>query len=251
VLGTSGMLVFHVPFKKTDLTHMVASTPSSLRHRYLFTADTGNTGRVIDSFLKNMVYVKDVFYSTELPHNIYEILSQAAEQVEAGSEGVLFLPWFNGTLAPKEDPLMRGGFLNLSNRTTRQHMARALLEGIACNWRWLGEAAEIFIKRKFPYWRLTGGGALSNVWAQIMADVMNFPMHQQADPINNNVLGMAFLAFNRLGLMSLDEIDQKVKISRVFEPIEENRRVYENLYKQFRASYAKTQPIFHGLNKSD
>ena len=249
VLGTSGMLVFHLPYKKTDLTHMVASTPSALPDRYLFTADTGNTGRVIDSFIKNMIYPKDSFDTGDLPRDMYDRLNRAAEQVSPGSDGVLFLPWFNGTLAPAEDPYIRGGFLNLSNRIERKHMARAVLEGIAYNWRWLREAAEAFTKQKFAYWRLTGGGALSDIWAQIMADVIGIPMHQQADPRNNNVLGVAFLAFNRLGLLNLDEVPGKISTARIYQPQKENQAVYDRMYRQFRASYKQTQPIFHGLNK--
>ena len=249
VLGTSGMLVFHVPYKKTDLTHMVASVPSALRDRYLFTAETGNTGRVVDTFLKNLVYGKDGFCACDMPEDIYVHLNQAATQVPPGSDGVLFLPWFNGSLAPIEDPYVRGGFLNLSNRTTRNHLARSLLEGITYNWRWLKEAAEAFTKRKFPLWRLTGGGALSDIWAQIMADVLGIPIHQQADPRNNTLLGMAFLAFNRLGLMSLDDVPHKVATARIYEPIPANSKVYDRIYPQFRASLKQLLPIFRTLNK--
>jgi xylulokinase len=249
VLGTSGMLVFHVPFKKTDLTHMVASTPSALNDRYLFTADTGNTGRVVDSFLKNLVYGQDGFCACDMPEDIYLHLNQAVNQAPAGSDGVLFLPWFTGALAPADDLLLRGGFINLTNRTTRNHLARAMLEGIAYNWRWLKEAAEAFTKRKFPFWRLTGGGALSDVWAQIMADVLRIPMHQQADPRNNTLMGMAFLAFNRLGLMSLEEVPNKVSTAHIYEPNRSNQEVYDHMYTQFRRCHKQLKPIFHALNK--
>jgi xylulokinase len=64
VLGTSGYLAFHLPAKKTDVVHMITTMPSALPDRYLFLADTGNTGRVVDSYLKNMVYVEDVLFCT-------------------------------------------------------------------------------------------------------------------------------------------------------------------------------------------
>jgi xylulokinase len=124
-----------------------------------------------------------------------------------------------------------------------------MLEGITFNWRWLKEAAEAFTKRKFPYWRLTGGGALSDVWAQIMADVLGIPMYQQENPSQNTLMGMAFLTFNRLGLMSLDEIPDKVRIKHIFEPNPANREVYDRMYAQFRKSAKQLRPIFHTLNK--
>jgi xylulokinase len=251
VLGTSGMLVFQFPYKKSDLMLSLVSMPSALNGRYVFSADTGNTGKVVDTFLKNLVYGKDGFSNYDIPEDIYARLNQAAAQVQAGSEGVLFLPWFNtGALAPTGDRFLRGGFINLTNRTTRNHLARAMLEGIAYNWRWLRESGEKFSKYKFPYWRLTGGGAASDVWAQIMADVIGIPMHQQANPSNNTLLGIAFLAFNRLGLMPLEEIPDKVSITHIFEPDKTNREVYDRMYTQFRRCYKQLKPIFHTLNKS-
>jgi xylulokinase len=250
VMGTSGMLVFHFPKKKSDLILSLVSIPSALNGRYLFSADTGNTGKVIDSFLKNLVYGQDSFGFGDTPEDIYTRLNQAAAQIPAGSEGILFLPWFNtGSLAPSGDRFLQGGFINLTNRTNRNHLARAVLEGIAYNWRWLRESAETFSKYRFPYWRLTGGGAASDIWAQILADVIGIPMHQQDNPSNNTLLGVAFLAFNRLGLMSLDEIPNKVRIRRIFEPDQTNQEVYERMYAQFRKCTKQLKPIFHTLNK--
>jgi xylulokinase len=249
VLGTSGYLAFHLPDKKTDVMHMITSMPSALPDRYLFLADTGNTGRVVDSYLNNLVYGEDCFFPAQDRKGRYEAMDQIAGQAPPGSQGVLFMPYFMGSLAPCEDPTMRGGFINISNTTTRQHLTRALLEGIAYNWRWLRDAAEGLVRRKFPYWRLSGGGALSPVWCQIMADVMGIPMHQQSDPRNTNVLGIALLAFNRLGYLALEEIPEKVKFSRVFEPQVENHAVYERMYRQFRACYKRLQPVYREMNR--
>jgi len=250
VLGTSGMLVFHCPNKKVDLIHMLGTIPSSLNNRYIIFGDTGNTGKVIDSFLKNLVYGQDGFSIDSLPENVYDRLNQAAAQIPAGSEGILFLPWYNsGSLAPTADRFLRGGFINLTNNTTRNHLARAMLEGITYNWRWLKEAAEAFTKQKFLYWRVTGGGALSDVWVQIMADVIGIPMYQLENPSNNTLLGIAFLAFNRMGMMSLDEIPDKIRIKRVFEPNPINKEVYDHMYSQFRKCTKQLKPVFHTLNK--
>jgi xylulokinase len=251
VLGTSGMLVFHYPDKKSDMLLGMVTMPSALNGRYIFSADTGNTGKVVDSFLKNLVYGQDKFITSQMPEDIYTRLNEAAAEVQAGSDGILFLPWFNtGTLAPTSDRFLQGGFINLTNRTTRNHLARAVLEGIAYNWRWLRKSAETFCKYKFPYWRLVGGGALSDVWAQIMADVIGIPMHQQENPSSNTLLGMAFLAFNRLGLMSLDEIPNKINTTRIFEPIPANQEIYNQAYTQFRKCTRQLKPIFHSLNKT-
>jgi xylulokinase len=250
VLGTSGYLAFHTPFKKTDVMHMITTMPSALPDRYLFLADTGNTGRVVVSYLQNLVYSEDAYFPSQAMDNSYQAMDLIAGGVPAGSQGVLFMPYFMGSLAPSEDPTMRGGFLNLSNTTTRAHLTRALLEGITYNWRWLKGAAEAMIGRKFSSWRLSGGGALSPVWCQIMADVVGIPMLQQSDPRNNNVLGIGLLTFSRLGYLSLEEITEKVKISHVYEPRAENQAVYEKMYRQFRSCYRRLQPVYRILNRT-
>lgn len=250
VLGTSGMLCCHVPFKKTDISNMIFTMPSPLPGRRLIFGDLGNNGKVLDSFLSNQVFFRDAFGGMEHAPDVYDRMNQVAEQSPPGSDGLLFLPWFNGTLCPQGDAAMRGGFLNLSHSTTRAHMTRAVLEGMAYNWRWLLGPAEKFVGRRFPFLRLSGGGAQSNTWAQIMADVLNRPIHQQADPRNGNVLGIAFLAFLRLGRVQLEDIPSMVHIAHVFEPRPENRAVYDRLFTQFMACQKRLTPVFHALNNS-
>jgi len=163
---------------------------------------------------------------------------------------VIFHPWFNGSISPDGDEHMRGGFLNLSNITSRSHLMRAVFEGLSMNWRWLREPAEKLSGRKFHYWRLTGGGALSDVWSQIMADVVGIPMHRQFNPRIHNVLGMGLLAFTRLGKLKVEDIPAMVKFDRVFDPDPKNRAVYDDMYGHFSAAREKLRPVLHTMNKA-
>jgi xylulokinase len=250
VMGTSGHLATHVAFKKTDILHTIATIPSGIKGRYLFWGDLENNTKVLESYLRNLVYAQDGFDTARIPDDMYERASQVASQVPPGSQEVIFLPWFNGILSPGEDPYMRGGFLNISSRTSRAHLTRAVFEGLAMSWRWLRGPAEKLIGKPFQYWRLTGGGALSDVWSQIMADVVGLPMHRQANPRNNNVIGMGLLAFHRLGLVKLEDIPNMIKFDRVFEPDPQNRPIYDRMFTQFMASKDRIRPVFHALNKS-
>lgn len=248
-LGTSGYLAFHLPFKKTDVMHMISTMPSALPERYLFLADTGNTGRVVDSYLKHMVYGEDAFSAGQEMENCYAALDEVAGQAPAGSRKVLFMPYFMGSLAPSENPTMRGGFLNLNNTTTRADMTRAVLEGIAYNWRWLHEAAQKLAGRKLDEWRLSGGGALSPTWCQIMADVIGIPMLQLSDPRNCNVLGIGLLAFNRLGYLALEDIPTLVQVQRIFEPQASNQAIYAQMYRFFKFSFRRLGPLYRDMNR--
>lgn len=250
VMGTSGYLAAHVPLKKTDIASSMGTMPSGLKDSYLFWGEMANNGKVLESYLTNLVYAHDALNDGDVPADMYPRASASAASVPPGSEGVIFLPWFNGAFSPGEDPLLRGGFLNISHLTTRAHLTRAVFEGLSMNWRWLRGPAEKLVGRKFTHWRLTGGGAFSDVWSQIMADVIGIPMHRQADPRNSNVIGAAMLAFHRLGLVKLEAIPGKIKFDRVFEPDSRNRDLYDRMFTQFIASKDRIKPVFHALNKS-
>jgi xylulokinase len=250
VMGTSGHMAFHLPFKKSDLTHTVATIPSGIKDSYLFWADLANTGKVLDSALRLLLCASDMLDPSAIPLEIYQRADRIASAVPPGSGGVLFHPWFNGSVSPGQDEYLRGAFLNISNSVSRSHLMRAVFEGISMNWRWLREPAEKLSGRKFAYWRLTGGGALSDVWAQIMADVVGIPMHRQANPRIHNVVGMGLLAFSRLGKIKVEDIPAMIKFDRVFEPDPKNRAIYDEMYGHFSVAREKIRPVLHAMNKS-
>ena len=247
-IGTSAVLTCHIPFKKTDVLHMMASLPSPLKDKYLLMAEQGTGGKNLDFYLRNIVYAEDDFGTGPLPDDAYLRADRAAAAVPAGSGDVLFLPWLNGTLAPEENPRARGGFFNLSLSSTRAQMTRAVLEGIAFNNRWTVGPAEKFVGRKFQEFRFAGGGALSDLWAQIHADVLGVPIHRVVDPYQTTVRGAAFFALYKLGLRTLDELRDRVGIERVFEPQAANRPTYDRLYAQFREIYRRNKKVFAALN---
>jgi xylulokinase len=248
-IGTTLVMTCHIPFKKTDINHLIACMPSPLESRYLLIAEQGSGGKSLEFCLRNIVYADDEFLTGLMPDDVYERANRVAAGVQAGSDGVLFLPWLTGTIAPDENPFARVGILNLSVSTSRGHIVRALMEGIAYNSRWTCGPAERFIGRKFNSFRFGGGGALSDLWAQIHADVLGVPIHQVADPTHMSVRGAALLAFHKLGYRSIDELPGLVKIKRVFEPNETNREVYDRMYGQFREAYKKNRNIFAALNR--
>jgi xylulokinase len=249
ILGSSGFLAGHLPFRKTDILHMLTTLPSPLPGRSLFWGELGNSGKVLDSYLNNLVFGNDEFGLGQAPEDVYHRANAVAEKAPPGSDGVIFLPWFNPPLGPEEDRFMRGGFLNLTHKTTHAHLTRAVFEGIAFNWNWLIGQSQKFTGREFKYFRLGGGGAQSPVMAQTMADVVGLPMHCLADPRNANVVGAALLAFYQTGMITLEEIPEKVQIARVYEPRQENRQIYDRLFKQFLNGFKSLKPVYHTLNR--
>lgn len=247
-IGTSYYMNCHVPFKKTDINHMMGSLPSPFPSKYMLFAEQGTGGKCVEHFLKNIVYPDDEFNTGPKPEDAYERFNTIATQAPAGSGGVIFLPWLNGSIAPSENFHVRGGYMNISLKTTRSHMTRAIMEGLAYNNRWVMGAAEKFIGRSIERFRFSGGGALSDVWAQIHADVLGVPIHQVDDPINTTVRGTALLALVSLGYRSVAEIPELIKIKQVFEPDGANRPMYDRMYTQYRKLFKKNKKIFTALN---
>jgi xylulokinase len=247
-IGTSLVLTCHLPFKKTDIFHAMTTMPSPLRDRYLLFAEQGTGGKALEYFLNSIVYARDGFDTGPVPDDAYIRADRMAAGVPAGSEGVIFMPWLNGSITPEENGDVRGGFFNLSLGSTRAHMTRAVMESLAYNNRWTREVAEKFTGRAFGGFRFAGGGALSDVWAQIHADVLGVPISQVEDPARTTLRGAAMLAFNRLGRLRADELADCIKIKKVFLPDPASRPVYDRMYGQYRELFKRNKKIFAALN---
>jgi xylulokinase len=226
----------------------MTSLPSPLPGRYYLLGEQGTGGKCVDFFLRQLVYPDDDFDTGPQPEDAYRRFNAMAAQAPAGSGGVIFLPWLNGAIVPSEAPHVRGGFMNLSLNTTRRHMARAVMEALAYNNRWTRRPAEKFIGRPIPRFRLSGGGALSDLWCQIHADVLQVPIHQVADPVNATVRGTAFLALMTMGHLAPEDIPRRVGIKQVFEPDPAHRARYDTAYRQYRRLFKRNKSIFAALN---
>ena len=96
---------------------------------------------------------------------------------------------------------------------------------------------------------MVGGGAKSDIWCQIHADVLNRPIRQVKDPIEANVRGAALLALASLGYLKYDEIGTHVKIANTYTPNPGNRKIYDELFQEFLAIYESNRKIYARLNR--
>jgi xylulokinase len=241
-VGTSSWLTCHVSNKKTDLNHNMASLPSGLPGRY-FVANEQESAGVCLTYLKDRVLFDDETETT------YADLDRLATTAPAGSNGLVFTPWLNGERTPVDDSRVRGGFFNQTLQSTRADMVRAVLEGVAFNSRWLMQAVERFVKRRFDDGiRMIGGGATSDVWCQIIADVLDRPILRVEQPVFAGARGAALQAGLALGDLPVEEIPDAVPIDRTFRPNPEHRARYDRMFGAFIRIYERTKPIYARLN---
>jgi xylulokinase len=248
-LGTTGVIVTHRSRRKTDPFTSIFTVPGALGGCHLVSAENGVAGVGMDHFLRTIVYGDDPFRTNESTVDAYEAFNEAAALSPPGARGVMYLPWLRGSIAPKADGRMRGGFLNVGLDTDRNDMARALLEGVALNYRWLYGNVEKFVKRSFSHVVFYGGGAKSDLWSQIMADVLGVVVHQLDEPRHANSLGTGLLAFERLGIITLDDVLRIPKVRAVFEPNPANRQLYDERSELFEQAFKQTRPLFRSLNR--
>jgi xylulokinase len=248
-IGTSSWIAAHVPFKKTDIASSLASIPCAVPGRYLLTALQATAGGNLTFLRDNILYHKDELLQEADVPDIFKVLDQIADRVPAGANGVLYTPWIWGERAPVDDRTLRAGLYNLSLTNTREDIIRAFLEGIAFNTRWLLRPVEKFLGQKVTSIHLAGGGAQSDVWGQIFADVLNLEIKQVADPIYANARGAAWIAAVGLGEFTFSDIPRLVQFKRTYHPNAHNRDMYDEKFEIFQTIYQQMKRVYRRLNQ--
>ncbi len=173
-------------------------------------------------------------------------LDALAEKSPAGSNGVIFLPYLFGERTPHNDPDARGIFFGLSGASNQGDIIRSVLEGVAFGIRDMYEKVADFAE--IDEFTITGGGAKSPLWGQIVADVLNKPL--KINSISEGPsLGAAFLALTGSGIWnSLEELQNAVlKCERVITP-SENAKLYNSYYSIYKKLYLANKDIFTELS---
>jgi xylulokinase len=250
-VGTSSWLSCHVPFKRTDLLHTITTLPSAIPLRYWVATEQDVAGAAL-TWLADKVLVAegDELSVLDAPDDVVGALNQVAARSPAGSGGVLFLPWLNGERTPVDDHRIRGGWINVGLGTERRHLVRAVFEGVALNSRWMLTYAEKLARTRFDGGiTFIGGGAQSDLWCQIMADVLDRPIRQAAEPRLANVRGAALGAAVALGHLRWDDVPDRVAIRATYRPDPTTRATYDRAFDAFTDYYKRTKGLFAKLNR--
>jgi len=163
----------------------------------------------------------------------YELLDLAADLVPPGSNKLFVVPMFMGARVPRWNPYVRGVIFGLTLAHNRIHIARAIMEGAAYEFRYCFETLER-TGIKIEEIRSIGGGGKTPLWAQIKADILNrpvvLPKERDAGP-----LGDAILAGFGVGVFSnlKNAVDTMVKVEKIIHPNKENVQIYEKYYRVY------------------
>lgn len=247
-LGTSSWLGAHVPFMKTDVRHKIGAIPSAVDGRYLAMALQSTAGANLSFLRDRILYHPDELASDEEHPAVYEVLNRIAARVPPGARGLIYTPWLLGERTPVDDPRLRAGLLNMSLEHTREDIFRAFLEGVALNTRWMLEPFARLIGRDAGIVTAVGGGAQSDVWCQIMADVTGQPVRQLENPIQTNAVGATFIAGVGLGALAFADLARLRRTRALYEPSLALRRLYGDRFETFKEVRTRLAPLYHRIN---
>ncbi|MBQ6402875.1 MAG: FGGY-family carbohydrate kinase, partial [Oscillospiraceae bacterium] len=255
--GTSGWVGTVIEQQKVDLTAMIAGIVGAQKGKYHYFAEMETAGKCFEWVRAHMVedeidaylHKINVADSTETAfESLYDYMSEAISKIPAGAGGVIFTPWLHGNRCPFEDPNAAGMFFNIKIETGEKQMIRAVLEGICFHLRWMLECQDKKI-RTSPVIRFVGGGALSPVTCQILADVTGRIVETVQNTKDVGAIGAAMLIAVGKGIFSdLSEAAALIQPHRRYEPNEANRAVYEKNYRVFRRLYESNKKNFALLN---
>ena len=180
----------------------------------------------------------------------YVILDEEAIKVDPGCEGLVFLPYLIGERTPHGDANAKGVFFGLTLRHGKGHLVRSVMEGVTYGMR---DSLEIIKNLGLDVGQITatGGGGKSPLWRQMQADIYG------AEVVTINIaegpaFGAAIMAGVGAGVYSSIEeaTGEIVEVTSRIQPIEDNRKVYEEYYQTYRALYPALKPEFDRVSET-
>jgi xylulokinase len=173
----------------------------------------------------------------------YQVLDAAAKKIPLGSDYLLCIPHLGGKVYPY-DPKVRGGWFGFSWSHKKAHLYRSILEAVAYEYgHYLRILKDLYPEVKFTQVRAVGGGARSDFWNQLKADVLGIPYARLNRP-EFSVLGLAVIAGYSVGVFK----DIKSTIRRFVRPVRriEPRLRYHRYYEQYIQLYMKLSEALQG-----
>jgi xylulokinase len=198
-------------------------------------------------WFRDTVALTEINKAKRMNVTAFEILSQEAEKADPGSNNLVFLPYMMGERSPINDPYARGIFFGLSFNHKREHLIRAVMEGVAYGIRHIMENIES-LGPKVKEVRATGGQAKSRTWMQIKADVLNKPVTKSAIT-DTEPLGSAILAGIGVGVFKnvTEAVESMIHVTGRIEPRPDYYDRYNKLFEIYKEVYLNSKETFKKL----
>lgn len=235
-VGTSGVVFAHSPQFHPDPSGRLHAFCHSVPEAYHLMGVTLSAGASLE-------------WWAEVCKEEIGVLVEEAETVDPGAEGLLFMPYLSGERTPHLDPEARGGFLGLTASHGREHMTRAVMEGVIFS---LHQALQIMrgLGVRISEVRAIGGGARSSLWRRLQADIYGLPVYRMAVE-EGPAYGAALLAGVAAGVYrDVEEASSRVEVGEVTEPDPGSHELYEEYFGLYEKLYPQTRETAHSLTQA-
>ncbi len=206
---------------------------------------TFSTGAIVMKWFRDEFCLMEKSVGALTGINSYALIDKEVEMVEAGSDGLIMLPYLHGKGAPDLNEKAKGVFFGITSAHTKRHFSRAIMEGIAMTLRRMLEGTEA-LGIKVREIRSLGGGAKSSAWCQIKADVLGLPVKVIKDSESAPCMGAAILAGVANGMWPSvgHAVDRFVLFEKTCFPNPKLKEVYESAFKKFKELDNRVSDIF-------
>ena len=255
--GTSGWVSTVIGRQTVDIVSMIAGIVGAQAGKYNYFAEMETAGKCFEWVKEHLVLDEIGIYlqktnvaesQESVYESLYDYMTDTIEAIPPGAGGVIFTPWLHGNRCPFEDPKAAGMFFNLRLDTGKTEMLRAVLEGICYHLRWMLECQDKKVKTASTL-RFVGGGALSRVTCQILADVTGRTVETVADTKDVGAVGAAMLVAVGSGqIADLTQAAGLIRPAARYTPDPANQALYDRNYKVFKNLYAANKKNFAALN---
>lgn len=188
----------------------------------------------------------EVAESSKTGGDPYDLLTSIAAEAPAGCEGLIFLPYLTGERTPHPDPNARGAFVGLTLRHTKAHMVRSVLEGVTYG---LRDSLELMssLGVSMEQVRISGGGARSLLWRQLLADIFNSEI-VAVNVTQGAAYGAALLAGVGVGFYKdvMEACEATIRVTEQVNP-GPSARTYAEFYPRYRALYPALAREFEAI----
>ncbi len=241
IAGTSTCIMVAHDRKIVDPKGRVFCSKHFVDGLWIVSAIMATTGACVEWFRKNVL------------EGVLEIseMFKGVEEVEAGSLGLIFLPYLSGERSPIWDPRARGILFGLTLKHNRKHILRAILEGCAYAIRHnVDVLRELGVN--ISELRVCGGGAKNELWNQIKADVLGINVYKMYE-LDASLLGASILAFTALEQYNslIEACNKMVKADKCYVPNVKNHEIYNRLYKIYCEIYPRIKDLFELLKEEE
>lgn len=243
ILGTVGRL--GVCINEPSFDNRFINCCHGVPGQWLSMAAINGTGASYRWFKNNFAQL-ETSWSQIKELDPYEILNDLASKSPPGAKGLIYLPYIAAERSPIWSHNAKGAFLGINYIHDKSDFVRALLEGISYAFKHNLEIFKSKLKIKFEDLTITGGGAKSNLWRQILADILNLNI-LLPDNIETETLGAAYLAGKASGLIEEKEIFQPKVIDKKV-PNQNNHNIYNGLYDIYKHLHINLSDINKKIN---